>query len=61
MSTETSSQTTTEIKKTKATSIVSNKRLSLRKSQSLKPRKSLLKVRSLRPTRAVLGKMISEE
>lgn len=33
----------------------------IRKNCSLKPRKSLLKVRSLRPTRAVVGKLRTSE
>ncbi|EPZ49846.1 hypothetical protein ACRXCV_04790 [Halobacteriovorax sp. GFR7] len=37
------------------------KQQTLRKSASLKPRKSLLKVRSLRPTRAVLGRTATQE
>ena len=59
MSTDTSSQekSNTETIKPKASSIGIPRSMSLRKRTSLKPRKSLLKVRSLRPTTAVLGKL----
>jgi len=65
MSHETSSQDTTLIKKEIETPMGVNvgtpRSRTLRKRNSLKPRKSLLKVKSLRPTRAVLGKTIEEE
>ncbi|OIQ19870.1 MAG: hypothetical protein BM556_05130 [Bacteriovorax sp. MedPE-SWde] len=41
--------------------VIVNRSRTLRKRTSLKPRKSLLKVKSFRPTRAVLGKTIEEE
>ena len=57
-----SSQTThNETMKPRATMIPGIKMNSLRKRTSLKPRKSLLRVRSLRPTIAVLGKISKEE
>jgi hypothetical protein len=54
---DTSSQTNTEQNGPKATNVGSFRGISLKKRGSLKPRKSLLKVRSLRPTRAVIGKV----
>lgn len=51
-----SSQETSNEKLSNLNTVVEPVRLkTIRKSASLKPRKSLLRVRSLRPTRAVMG------
>jgi len=62
MSQETSSQDTAFTKEittpsNTAVSIGIPRVRTLRKRNSLKPRKSLLKVKSLRPTKAILGKI----
>lgn len=62
MSQEASSQDNSLIKKeiVTPTAVGVTRSRTLRKRNSLKPRKSLLKVKSLRPTRAVLGKSKEE-
>ena len=58
MSTKDTNETTQQEKKAIVTHIVPKlKTSSLRRRSSLKPRRSMLKVKSLRPTRAVIGKI----